>query len=175
MSLGSEAVVTSLNKGRSRVTNGRSMFVERGTDERSPIARRLRDLVRLHIEDISPAGPEHLSQAQQQLIRRVAMIETQLEAQEGRMIAGDKTVCLEEFTRVSSALRRMYESLGLRKTKRDETPSLDELIAKHRAAKPVERAKPLAATPAAPEPISPLRDPSPLASAPLALDEEAVA
>ncbi len=157
--------VSSMSKARSRVTNGRSMFVERGTDERSPVARRLRDLVRLHTLDISPQGAEHLSAAQAQLIRRISMIEVQAELMEARMVDGDKEVDVESFARISSHLRRMYESLGLRKTARDTTPSIDKLIAQRRlveqrrldAENTAERGNAAAATlvaDALPEPIS---------------------
>jgi hypothetical protein len=133
------------------------MFVDRGTDERSPIARRLRDLVRLHTLDISPNGAEQLSAAQAQLIRRISMIEVQAELMEAKMVAGDDTVDVESFARISSHLRRMYESLGLRKTKRDETPSLDELI-KHRAEKSSERVKLIAAATVANASSTPVTD-----------------
>jgi len=131
---------------RSRVTNGKGLFLGH-EDARKPLARRFRDLTRLHSQDASPNGPEHLSQAQQQLIRRIAMIEVRLEVMEGRMVDGDETVSLEEFCRASSHLRRMLESLGLRKVARDRTPSLAELISKHKtAAKAADRAKSIAAT-----------------------------
>jgi hypothetical protein len=127
-------------------------------DARKPLARRFRDLVRLHAQDVSPGGAAHLSQAQQQLIRRISMIEVRLEVMEGRMVEGDETVSLEEFARVSSHLRRMLESLGLRKTKLDTVPTIDELVAKHRAAKPTERAKPSVAAPVADAFPSPATD-----------------
>jgi hypothetical protein len=155
------------------------MFVDRGTDERSPIARRLRDLVRLHTLDISPNGAEHLSAAQSQLIRRISMIEVQAELMEAKLVAGDDTVDVESFARISSHLRRMYESLGLRKTKRETVPTLAELVAAHKAKpaaeKPAERVEPVAATPVSSPASLPTADPSPLAAAPLALDEEAAA
>ena len=136
MSLACQNVSAAVLRTRSRVTNGRSMFVGH-EDARKPLARRFRDLVRLHALDVSPGGPAHLSQAQQQLIRRISMIEVRLEVMEGRMVEGDETVSLEEFCRASSHLRRMLESLGLRKVARDKTPTLAELISKHKtAAKP---------------------------------------
>jgi hypothetical protein len=145
MLLGCEVVAAPPSRTRSRVTNGRSMFVGR-EDARTPLARRFRDLVRLHALDVSPGGPAHLSQAQQQLIRRISMLEVRLEVMEGRMVEGDETVSLEEFARVSSHLRRMLESLGLRKVAKDATPRLSEIVASHRAAKSTELAKPTAAT-----------------------------
>jgi hypothetical protein len=171
-----------MSKARSRVTNGRAMFVDRGTDERSPIARRLRDLVKLHTLDASPNGPEHLSAAQAQLIRRISMIEVQAELMEAKLVAGDDTVDVESFARISSHLRRMYESIGLRKTKVDKALSLAELVAAHKTAKPAEKAaecaRPITAIPVPSQPVQlvqPLSEPPALAAAPLALDKEAVA
>jgi hypothetical protein len=138
------------------------MFVGR-EDARTPLARRFHDLVRLHAQDVSPGGAAHLSQAQQQLIRRISMIEVRLEVMEGRMVEGDETVSLEEFARVSSHLRRMLESLGLRKVAKDATPRLSEIVASHRAAKSTEPAKPIAATAVAARLVSPPGD----ASAPI--------
>src|SRR5208337_4609086 len=97
---------------RSRVTNGKSVFFD-GIDQRSSLARRFRDLVAMHSHDLSPHGPEHLTVAQQQLIRRIVSLEVQLEVMEGRMIDGDRTVDIEIFARISSHLRRMLETLGL--------------------------------------------------------------
>jgi len=154
---------TNKKEARSRVTNGAAMFIERGTDQRSPVARRLRDLMKLHTLDVSPNGPEHLSAAQAQLVKRISMIEVQAELMEARMVDGDDKVDVESYARISSHLRRLYECLGLRKTKRDTAPSIDELVAKHRidakkaAEKAVERVNPLAATSlpeTAPDPAS---------------------
>jgi phage terminase small subunit len=148
MSLACQDISAAPLRTRSRVTNGKGLFLGH-EDARKPLARRFRDLVRLHSQDASPNGPAHLSQAQQQLIRRIAMIETRLEMMEGRMVEGDETVSLEEYCRASSHLRRMLESLGLRKVARDQTPSLAELVAAHNATKPAtkaaERVKSLAA------------------------------
>jgi hypothetical protein len=134
------------------------MFVERGTDQRSAISRRLRDLTKLHTMDCSPNGPEHLSAAQAQLIRRISMIEVQAELMEARMVDGDDKIDVESYARISSHLRRLYECLGLRKAKRETTPTIDELVARHRidakkaAEKAVERVSAPAATPL-PEPV----------------------
>jgi hypothetical protein len=125
---------TNKKEARSRVTNGLSMFIDRGTDQRSTVARRLRDLTKLHTLDVSPNGPEHLSAAQAQMIRRISMLEVQAELMEARMVDGDDKVDVESYARISSHLRRLYECLGLRKAKRDTVPNLNELIAKHRMA-----------------------------------------
>ena len=122
---------------RSRVTNGRSMFVGKD-DARSALARRFRDLCFLHAEDLG--GPENLSQAQQQLIRRIASLEVQLEVMEGKMVEGDASVDVESFARISSHLRRMLESLGLDRKPRERPATLADIVAKH-ARKSAEKAQ----------------------------------
>ena len=70
-------------KQRSRVTNGRRSFVTGNGN--SPWARRWRDLVELHAAEMSLAGPDHLTEAQRSLIRRLATLEIELEQMEGRL------------------------------------------------------------------------------------------
>jgi hypothetical protein len=114
---------------RSRVTNGKSVFFG-ATDQRSPMARRFKDLCFLHSHDLSPRGPEHLTQAQQQLIRRIASLEVQLETMEAKMVEGvSSTDDIESFARISSHLRRMLETLGLDRVMRDATPTVAQVAA----------------------------------------------
>jgi hypothetical protein len=115
---------------RSQVTNGRRLFVD--GDGRSPWARRWRDLVELHAGDIGQ--PELLSEAQLSLIRRVATIEIELEAMEGRLSQGHGAD-LDVYTRASGHLRRLLETLGIERAKRDVTmPTLAEYLANRREA-----------------------------------------
>lgn len=120
---------SSSKKAKSSVTNGRRLFIDGEIDQRTNVARRFRDLVQLHSADLG--GVDFLSEAQMQLVRRVAMIEVQLESLEGRMVAGDDAVNLEEFARVSSHLRRLWEALGVRRVARDVTPTLADIVAAH--------------------------------------------
>jgi hypothetical protein len=171
--------VINRKQARSRITNGHSLFIERGTDQRSPVARRLRDLIKLHTIDVSPNGPEYLSAAQGQLVKRVSMLEVQAELMEAKMVDGDDKVDVESYARISSHLRRLYECLGVRKTKRDTTPSIDELVARHRidakkaAANVVERVSPDTATPTPPTASLPASDRAAHARACLAADRAA--
>jgi hypothetical protein len=72
------------------------------------------------------------------------------------------------LARLSSHVRRIAESVGLDKVRRDTTPTIDQLVASHKAAaKAAERAKPLAATPVAPTSSSPTGDHSQLVAAPV--------
>lgn len=130
------------------------MFVGKD-DARSALARRFRDLCFLHTEDLG--GPENLSQAQQQLIRRIASLEVQLEILEGRMVEGDASVDVESFARISSHLRRMLETLGLDRKPRERPATLADIVAKHAAKKliekPAESPEPVAAPSIAAPPL----------------------
>ncbi|MBX9451374.1 MAG: hypothetical protein KL801_05840 [Mesorhizobium sp.] len=93
------------------------MFVE--GDAMSPWARRWRDLVALHASDMG--GAETLSEAQVSLVKRVATIEVELEQMDGKLSMGEK-VDLDAYTRASGHLRRILDSLGIKRTARDITP-----------------------------------------------------
>ena len=111
---------------RSKVTNGRALFVQ--GDGRSPWARRWRDLVELHAADVCSA--ELLSEAQLSLCRRIATIEIELEAMEGRLSEGE-TVDLDVYARAAGHLRRMLETLNnssLNRKARNVGPSLGDLL-----------------------------------------------
>jgi hypothetical protein len=73
-------------KQRSKVTNGRRMFVN--GDGQSPWARRWRDLIEIHSVDLSAGDPTILSEAQRSLIKRAATLEIELEQVEGKLSMG---------------------------------------------------------------------------------------
>ncbi len=165
---------------RSRVTNARlrgkisahSLFVD--GDGRTPWARRYRDLVGLLCDDAG--GLAVLTELKLSLIRRAAALILECERMENALADGEK-IDVDLLARLSSHVRRISESIGIERAKRDITPSLAELIAGHQAAKPAERAKPLAATPAATASSSLASEPPALAdhAEPLDLDQEPVA
>jgi hypothetical protein len=97
-----------------------------GGDKRGPVARRFRDLVALVTSDLG--GPTELSEAQRQIIRRIASLAVWCESQEGRMADGDE-ININEFQRTSNSLRRLCESIGLQRRAKDVTPSLNEYMA----------------------------------------------
>lgn len=78
-------------------------------------------------------GADRLSEAQISLIKRASSIEVELEQLEGRLSKGEE-VDLDAYTRAASHLRRILEALGLERAKRDVTPSLADIIGRHRAA-----------------------------------------
>jgi hypothetical protein len=106
---------------RSAVSNGKRLFVE--GDGRSPWSRRYYDLIALHVGDLG--GRANLSEAQLALIKRAATLEVELEQMEGRLSLGE-SVDLDVFGRASGNLRRIWESLGLRREARDITAETDE-------------------------------------------------
>jgi hypothetical protein len=113
-------------KGRSKVSNGRVLIA--GVDQRSPWVRRCRDVLREHVADLG--GVDNCSAAERSIIRRAAVLTTELEQLEtkfalaGQADAGD----LETYQRCSNTLRRLLESVGLQRRARDvTTPSLADI------------------------------------------------
>jgi len=98
---------------RSAVTNGTRAYVI--GDGNSPWARRQRDLIALHLADLG--GEERLSENQLSLCRRAATLETELEMLEGQLSLG-KVADLDLYNRLSGNLRRILESLGIKRVAR---------------------------------------------------------
>jgi hypothetical protein len=109
---------------RSRVTNGSRLFAE-GGDMRSPWVRRFRDVQYLHLSDLG--GPAAVSEAESSLVRRVATLTVQLEALEARFSADTDVdiATLDAYQRGTNTLRRLLETLGIKRRARDVTPDLD--------------------------------------------------
>lgn len=99
---------------RSAVTSGRKLFVEGNPN--SAWSRRYHDLVVRHVGDLG--GHDMLSEAQLSLIRRAASIECELERLDAMLSTGAE-VDLDAYGRASSHLRRLFETIGLRRQPRD--------------------------------------------------------
>jgi hypothetical protein len=110
----SSTVRSTPKRQRSRVTNGHRTFVE--GNGRSPWARRWRDLIEAHVADLG--GVANLSQAQRSLIKRASTIEIELEQVEGRLSLG-RAADLAEYATAASHLRRIFETLGIKRVPRD--------------------------------------------------------
>jgi len=102
---------------RSRVTNGKSYFVE--ADGRGPWARRWRDVLAQIISDLG--GLEVLSEGQRQLARRCATIAIACERMEGEA-AGGNEINLDVYGTLTDRLGRAFARLGLKRQARDVTP-----------------------------------------------------
>ena len=121
-------------KGRSRVSNGSVLIA--GVDQRSPWVRRCKDILREHIVDLG--GIDNCSSAERSILRRAAVLTTELEQLEARFAtagqadAGD----LEIYQRCANSLRRLLEAVGLQRRPRDVTvPSLAEIATEIEAEK----------------------------------------
>lgn len=116
----------SLSKTRSSITNGRHLLPD--TDHRGAWMRRLRDLIAAHMADLQP---DLVSEAEQRLIRRAAMLTIQCEmldakfASEGGQASQNDLEC---YQRVTNTLRRCLETLGLQRRSKDVTPTLAEYL-----------------------------------------------
>jgi hypothetical protein len=121
-------------RGRSAITNGGRLLMSSGSTQ---WGRRFADLVAEHAQDLG--GAAVLTEAQIGLIRRVSALECELELREDKLAAGDN-VDLDEFARVSGHCRRIWETLGLHRVKRETVPRLHSYV-KKQTAKELEQAE----------------------------------
>jgi hypothetical protein len=111
------------SKQRSRVTNGKTLFVE--ADQRGPWARRWRDVLAEIISDLG--GADLLSEGQKQLARRCATISIACERMEGEAALGNE-IDLDAYGQLTDRLGRALVRLGLRRHARDISPTLGQLL-----------------------------------------------
>lgn len=118
---------------RSRVTNGSAILP--GVDGRSAWARRLRDLVGLHVSDLG--GEDAISEAERSIVRRAATLTVELERMEAVFAtAGEaKPGDLDLYQRTAGNLRRLLEAVGLERRQRNVTPTLAQYAARKAAEK----------------------------------------
>jgi hypothetical protein len=121
-------------RGRSAVSNGSKLLMSNGSTK---WGRRFIDLVAEHCDELGSV--ELLTAAQIGLIRRVSALECELELREDKLAAGE-AVDLDEFARVSGHCRRIWETLGFRRVKKDTVPRLHSYI-KKQTAKEIEQAE----------------------------------
>ena len=113
-------------QGRSRMSNGSAVLP--GVDGRSTWARRFRDLIALHSADMG--GSEYVTAAEASIIRRAATITVELERLELRFATDEEAdpATLDQYQRAANSLRRLLESVDLKRRITDVTPSLGEYI-----------------------------------------------
>lgn len=108
---------------RTRLTNG--AVVVAGVDGRTAWARRYKDVVALHAGDLG--GPDAMSEAEKALVKRAATLVVELERLESRFASAEKPPTereLDLYSRLAGGLRRLLETVGLRRRPRDVTPSI---------------------------------------------------
>jgi hypothetical protein len=118
-------------KGRSKVTNGRQLFIE--GDARLKISRRFRDVLANIVTDLG--GVERLSEGQKQMARRCAMLSVECEMMESAAVAG-LPFDLEVYGQLTDRLGRVFQRLGLRRVKHDMTPDLSAYLTVTATGKP---------------------------------------
>lgn len=111
-------------EARTRVTNGRQLFMEH-VDGRSAEARRFRDVLAQIASDLG--GIDRLSEGQRQLARRCALISIECEKMERSAVAGE-AIDLEAFGQLTDRLGRAFGRLGLKRVARDVTPNLKDYL-----------------------------------------------
>ena len=117
------------NRQRSRVSNGSALLP--GVDGRSPWVRRCKDVIAAHLSDLG--GLDNCSAAKHSIVRRAAVLTTELEVLEVRFAkAGEADADdLETYQRCANSLRRLLEAIGLQRRPRNLNPKLDDLLLEH--------------------------------------------
>lgn len=115
-------------QAKTRVGNG-TMVLE-GVDGRSVVFRRYREILTSLSSDLGG----DLSEAQQQIARRAASLAIWCEQQD-KEAANGATIDIATYTTASNSLRRLLETLGLKRVPRNVTPTIAEYAARKAAEK----------------------------------------
>jgi hypothetical protein len=73
-------------------------------------------------------GEDDLSEGQKALIQRACTLAVECERLDGLLSIGEK-IDLDLYSRMSSALRRILETVGLKRVPRNVVPTLSEYVA----------------------------------------------
>ncbi len=120
----STAVPTLPPTTRSRLTNGRELFLG-DIDGRSREARRYRDVYAALVAHLGGEG--HASETKRHLAKRASALIVWCEVEEARLATGE-ALDVQTYTTAVNALRRLLVDLGLERVARDVTPSLGEYL-----------------------------------------------
>jgi hypothetical protein len=127
------------SRQKTRYGNGSSILP--GVDGRSSWVRRAKELIQAHVTDLG--GPENCSAAEHAIVRRCAVLITELERRERKFALSDGAtdIELDIYARVAGNLRRLLESVGLQRRARDVTskpPSVADYLDHISNAEPAE-------------------------------------
>ena len=111
---------------RSRITNGSALLS--GVDGRSAWVRRARDLMEAHLDDLG--GSDAVSEAERSIVRRASVLSVELERMESAFAAaGEASIGdLDAYQRAANSMRRLLESVGIKRRTRDQTPDLGDYL-----------------------------------------------
>ena len=121
-------------KGRSTITNGTRLIPKtKGAnivDGRSSHMRRFRDVFAMHIADLG--GHDAISEAERSIARRAATLTVILERLEFDFASDDQSSPsaskITQYQQLANTLKRLLESLGLKRRSKDITPSLSDYL-----------------------------------------------
>jgi len=113
-----------VKRNLSRITNGAIV----DGDGRSAWARRMRDVIVLHLGDLG--GEDNVSEAEKSIIRRVAALTCELERMESLFAEFGEASPeqLDLYQRTAGNMRRLLEAVGLERRSKDVTPTLEEYL-----------------------------------------------
>ena len=115
------------NNASSKISNG-STFVP-GVDQRSQWVRRGRDVEASLLAELG--GADYVTAQQRLLVRKIAVLETELNVREQRFAeageASDEE--LAGYSTVVNSQRRLLADIGLERRQRDVTPSVHSYLA----------------------------------------------
>ncbi len=124
MPISSTAVATPPPTTRSRLTNGRDLFLG-DVDGRSREARRYRDVYAALIAHLG--GEDHASEVKRHLAKRASALIVWAEVEEAKLATGE-ALDVQTYTTAVNALRRLLGDLGLERAARDVTPPLSDYL-----------------------------------------------
>jgi hypothetical protein len=125
---------------RSRTGNGH--LFGKDVDLRGAYPRRLRDLLREHVQDLG--GEQNTSLAERSICRRICTISVELELLERKFVIanGASAQDLQLYLSASNTLRRLLESVGLqRRAKLINPPTYEEIAQESNARHAAEAAE----------------------------------
>jgi hypothetical protein len=131
--LGTSSPAPAGRTARSRVTNGKSLWLD-NADKRGPAARRFRDIFAAIVSDLG--GGDLLTEGQKQLARRCSLLAVECEQIEAKAVAGEE-IDLEAYGVMTDRLGRAFQRLRLKRVSKDVTPSLQAYLAAEADRKPV--------------------------------------
>ena len=118
-------VTASKPTGRSRVSNGRDLFLA-DVDGRGREARRYRDVYVALVAHLG--GDDVVTEPRRHLAKRASALVVWCEVEEAKLATGE-TLDVQIYTTAVNALRRLLVDLGLERAARDVTPPLAAYLA----------------------------------------------
>jgi hypothetical protein len=114
------------SRQRSRITNG--SLLPSITDGRSAWVRRCKDVIAAITSDLG--GSMNCSFAELSIVRRASVLIVELEMLEAKFAALGQAnqVDLDAYIRGSGCLRRLLESVGMKRRLIDRTPTLSDIL-----------------------------------------------